>query len=337
MFGKNSRISYNNLFFLFGVQLFFLLSAFSIFYGYFNRLNDREGIKKYLLRRFLRIAPLFYFLIASEAVLSCFGGTGHSFNEYLINITFIFNFFPGQHQSIVGAGWPIGVLFIFYLLVPVLIAFVRKISIALTLLVGVLFVSSYYYKYMNSLLGDSNLFGYMSIITQLPFFMMGIVLFLVMRKILLNEKILEKRLTKIIGLGLVVFAISLASTLIWVNPLFLILFQTPYIIAAFCTWGLVFSCLIAGFILYPCKIYVNKVTKFIGDRSYSIYLIHPIVLSILMPIYQAIYGWINDWTLAFFISVLITLPPVLGFASLLYEFIEKPAFKYGERLLLKNR
>ena len=45
------------------VQLFFLLSAFFIYYGYYDHLTNRREIKKYLIHRFLRIAPLFYVMM----------------------------------------------------------------------------------------------------------------------------------------------------------------------------------------------------------------------------------------------------------------------------------
>lgn len=46
------------------VQMFFILSAFCLCLGYYNRINDRIEIKKYLVRRIFRIVPLFYFMIA---------------------------------------------------------------------------------------------------------------------------------------------------------------------------------------------------------------------------------------------------------------------------------
>lgn len=361
-----------------GVQLFFVLSAFSIYYGYYDGLNDKEEIKNYLVRRFLRIAPVFYLILAIMALLSFFGGPSYSILEYLVNITFIFNFFPSECVSIVAAGWAIGVLFIFYLLVPILIPLIRRIKVAFISLIVILFLSSYYYNSIHSISGIPVYFSSISIITQLPFFIMGIFCFLLIRgrlekknrdvKFSMHQRIIGKvfketvkknihklhskeiekviknmgktfltRMPNIIGLGLILFAILLTSQLMWPSPLKLLLGKVPYINAYYYIWGFVFCCLIVGFILYPCRLYVNRVTKFIGDRSYSVYLIHPLVLVFLAPFYTVIYEWIADWGLAFLISFLFTLLIVLFISSLVYKFIEQPAMKYGISFILKKK
>ena len=46
-----------------GVQLFYVISAFSLYLSLHSRLGERHLIKKYFVRRFFRIAPLWWFAI----------------------------------------------------------------------------------------------------------------------------------------------------------------------------------------------------------------------------------------------------------------------------------
>src|SRR3546814_12598933 len=47
-----------------GVPLFYIVSAFSLLIGYRDRLATRDDLRVYFLRRFFRIAPLFYVMMA---------------------------------------------------------------------------------------------------------------------------------------------------------------------------------------------------------------------------------------------------------------------------------
>lgn len=51
-----------------GVTMFFIVSAFSLYYTMPLRLKERNPTFSFYLHRFFRIAPLFYFLIAATLV-----------------------------------------------------------------------------------------------------------------------------------------------------------------------------------------------------------------------------------------------------------------------------
>jgi peptidoglycan/LPS O-acetylase OafA/YrhL len=46
-----------------GVPLFYLVSAFGLTLGYFGKISSQSELKHYFVRRFFRIAPLFYFMM----------------------------------------------------------------------------------------------------------------------------------------------------------------------------------------------------------------------------------------------------------------------------------
>jgi len=306
---------------LLAVQSFFVLSAFSLYNSYFDRLNNPEQIKGYFVRRFLKIAPLFYLMIIAWGINDYVNGTVFSFGTYLINCTFLFNLVPGLEGSIVTAGWAIGVLFLFYLIFPILVFFIRRIRYAIILLVGSLLISYYYMTFLNNI-PELSSFSDRSIVTQFPFFVSGLLGFLLIRGLLVKKELLQKRLVKGIGLGLMVFAIVLACILLWVWPLYHM-------------WGVVFGCLIIGLVLYPSRVLVNRPIKFIGDRSYSIYLLHPFLILLSSPIYSGISSWIGNIGISFLISFIYTFTLVLGLSVITYRFIEQPLLQRDTSLFSK--
>ena len=319
------------------VQLFFFISGFSLFYGYFDRLNDLNGVKKYLVSRFLRIAPLFYTMIVFWSGLLFFTqGVTCSLGEYLINFTFLFNIIPGMANSIVPAGWTIGILFLFYLIVPILIVVIRKFSVSIVGLAGSIFVAIFYYDYMSTLGGIDWLYNYTSIITQFPFFLAGIVCYFIVKKILAKEELLNKIRIKVIGVALIISGIFITCLITLISPILIYCSHIPFAIGLLYVWGVVFICFLIGLILYPWKGVVNRVSKFLGNISYSIYLVHPVVLLLSIPVYNNIYEWIGYWDISFLISFIYTLIILLVVSFLTYKFIEKPAIKYGKSFILKK-
>jgi peptidoglycan/LPS O-acetylase OafA/YrhL len=82
---------------------------------------------------------------------------GHLIELLIINATFVFNFFPGLHESIVAAGWSVGVEMPFYFAFPFILGRVRRLRDAMTFLVaagiisvasGLLFAGTPGYAYM---------------------------------------------------------------------------------------------------------------------------------------------------------------------------------------------
>jgi len=321
-----------------GVQLFFILSGFSLFWGYCGRLNDNESVKKYLVQRFLRIAPIFYLMIFVWGVFFYFLGYNYSSGEYLVNFTFVFNLFPGLHASIVQAGWAVGVLVIFYLIFPIIITIVKRALVSFALLILSLFLCSFYYQYLGGISGLSASYPYMSFVFQFPFFAMGIFLYYIVEKVVFKDSFLKKKSTKIIGACLFLGSIGFYSLAIWYDgPFIWLLNQIPFINASFyLSWFLVFSCMILGVIFFPWKGIVNRISKFLGKQSYSIYLLHPFIILQSIPVYNGIFGLISDINFAFILSFLYTVFIVSITSYVTYRLIERPAINYGSPSILEK-
>src|SRR6478609_6857089 len=97
-----------------GVHLFFALSAFSLAWAN-PQAASRPG--PYLVKRFFRIAPLYWLLATLILLVGGWPGTGRVLAEY----GFAFNFIPGWQGGLVPAGWTVGVEMPFYVLLPLLL------------------------------------------------------------------------------------------------------------------------------------------------------------------------------------------------------------------------
>lgn len=98
------------------VYLFMAISAFSLCCGYYDRfLNGSISIESFYRRRFAKIFPFFAVLclidLISEPSLS-------SLLEVFANLTLCFGLLPNPTMSVIGVGWFIGLIFVFYLIFP---------------------------------------------------------------------------------------------------------------------------------------------------------------------------------------------------------------------------
>lgn len=115
-----------------GVQLFFIISAFTMFYT----LSNHGGTASFFVRRFFRIAPLFYIvMILSLIVGNALPGRywspeGVSSLGIILTGVFLNGWHPAWHTSLIDGGWTIAVEMNFYLLVPFLFLNVRKTWVA---------------------------------------------------------------------------------------------------------------------------------------------------------------------------------------------------------------
>ena len=143
-----------------GVSLFFVLSAFSLSYAMDKRSKEKRLLRNFYIRRFFRIAPLFYFLmviywIRDAAVFGVF----HSLSEVLINASFLFNLTPCCITGFVWASWTVGVIALLYLIFPAIHKYIRNLHGALALFVASALIAwgwSYFIKSYGVAIGYLN-------------------------------------------------------------------------------------------------------------------------------------------------------------------------------------
>ena len=119
-----------------GVQLFYMLSAFTLFltYTYHNR-QEQYPKRNFFLRRFFRIAPLYFLAIIYYLWQDGFGprpwlgdAPGVSKLNILSNFLMLHSFSPYWINSVVPGGWSVGIEFLFYSIFPFIFSRIRNMQ-----------------------------------------------------------------------------------------------------------------------------------------------------------------------------------------------------------------
>ncbi len=110
----------------YGVSAFFVLSGFLLFRTASWQRIQKEGVGHFWLRRFLRLAPVFYLACAMNVMFHLGMGPGPTLRYLLENLTLTFGAFHPNHALVIG-GWYVGLVSLLYFAYPAL-AWVREKS-----------------------------------------------------------------------------------------------------------------------------------------------------------------------------------------------------------------
>jgi peptidoglycan/LPS O-acetylase OafA/YrhL len=310
-----------------GVQLFYVASALTLCMSWIAR-SSRETFpaRNFYIRRFCRIAPMFYIAMLFYIFLNGFSPAywfpnGIKWWFIPITVTFLHGFHPETINSIVPGGWSIAVEMSFYLILPFVIpriksiescAFFFVISMVLYGLNKLLIPHIFFYPENQQYLIKS--FSYLDFLGQLPVFIIGIFAYLIF-----HEKYPRKQ-------------IAIVGSLLFVVFLLLCIYPVSKIPHHIVAGGLfsVFSLLLAN---WPIRLLVNRVTITLGKLSFSMYLMQFAVLAYFSKLgFDNIFQGSNITSLLHFLCVVL----VTAFVSIIfYNYVEKPGIVLGKCLIEK--
>ena len=306
-----------------GVPLFFVISAFSLYLSTFTRVSSPNWLRIYFIKRFFRIAPLFYLMICIYLIfLYVKFDKVFSLQEITINFLFLYNFFPGRQGSIVWAGWTIGVEYLIYAVLPFCLVYVRSERRALIILLFCTVVSIVA-RGLYAELSVPEEYGYMSFLGQVGVFAVGIPAYFIYR-----SSLGASRQT---FYGYLAFAVFLILVLGMINMSFPPLHGPGKIHLQ--VWAVAFGALILSQVLAPIGVITNRFTVFLGMLSFSLYLWHPLVIVGLKPVYKWIYTGIRETYYAFPLCFLVTAVVLIAVAAVSHRLIEVPGIAAGERII----
>jgi peptidoglycan/LPS O-acetylase OafA/YrhL len=310
-----------------GVTLFFMVSAFSLYFTMPLRLRESHPTRAFYLHRFFRIAPLFYLLLVAtlirDAVLS---GFHHSKLDIAASVLFLFNAFPGREPGIVWAGWAVGVEMLFYAAFPLIYKRVRSSADAITFGLGCLLAWNLIQSILTYLAVPATLtasIGQWSVFRHLPIFAAGILTFRIYTSFD-SVKIDEGQYSDI-GNALILSGMLCYFSLLegWLPNVFGDLYYWQ---------AIAYGSMFLGLALSPWKLVVNRTTGYLGKISYSLYLNHPTVVLLLTPVYRWFYSQTPYLTVAFLASVVLTFAITVPLSILTYKFVEAPGIALGKSL-----
>lgn len=236
------------------VFLFMVISGFGLCCGYYDKIiNNRISVAAFYGKRYAKIWPYFALLCIIDLILS---PSPEALYETFANLTLCFGLLPNANISVIGVGWFLGVVFVFYLIFPFvcyLLSGRRRAWLSLAVAIVFNILCSIYFK------ADRTSFIYCA-----AFFLAGGMIFLYRETL---ERIVQKYRWAII-----LVCIGLAAVYYFVTaivPLILLLCSS-----------LVVYCL--G--VQRAGILQNPVTKFLSEISMEMYLCHMVIFRLIEKI-----------------------------------------------------
>ncbi len=302
----------------YGVQLFFVISAFTIFYSLYT---SDSSTYNFFIRRFFRIAPLYLIAVVTYAWIYGSGAVGIG-----LNLTFLHGFAPQYINSVVPGGWSIGVEMAFYCMIPFLFKKIRNLKAALYFfLLTLLFSFACMYLYRKGISSTPELesFVYFWLPNQLPVFALGFMVYFASFRNS-EDKISGPFYPLLLFSFLIIFCLMTKFSIFGEHLVF----------------GMSAALVIFLLKFKPLPRLVNKVTLFLGKISYSLYLGQYVAINLLQkckvfsPLHEA--GRISAiGNLAINGCLLLSVTALLAFT--LYHIVELPFQKVGRTFLKKQK
>lgn len=312
----------------YSVHLFFILSAYSLMYSTELKVNQPNWISDYFIKRFFRIAPLFYFIFAGFIGHSLFSEAGlKDITSIILNLTFTFGFVPAS--GIVWGGWSVGVEMIFYAIFPVLLLGIQTHRSAFVFLIFSIIItcalrSALHFQYVSLDPLARFDWSYFSFASNICFFAMGMYAYL-LSKFYKNDK-------KLLGIYFPIIAVVIIGGLLF-SDLGGLLHNSYRLDIVLWGLGLTSLCIWQG--AFPSTFIANRFFEYMGERSFSIYLLHPVIIIYskvyLVRLYELLQPYIGNY--AFFICALMITLLIMLFAELTYRFIEVQGIRLGWKII----
>lgn len=325
------------------VDLFMIMSGFLMTYHYWNRESFEPWHRpktwlRFYLRRFFRIAPLYYLLLIVSLLLGSqlfeWRSTvdeytqavkqmesrykDRSVDNLLMHVTFLFGAFPRYSFSTPLPDWSIGLEMQFYLVFPFLVWFLRKwryLAPVFVVLMGSFILTKYVLD------GVFPMPSFLPL--KISYFFIGMLLATAHHHKLENWNL---SFSLIILIWAIVFLTYDRLIFVLSFLLMMIIFydrkKNPLGVRRI-VFGLE-------------NVLANRITKRLADMSYGAYLLH---LLIMIPFGACFLksSWYAEASGAVRFTVLLmsTAGPTYLLSWVLYKYVEQPGISFGKRLVSK--
>jgi peptidoglycan/LPS O-acetylase OafA/YrhL len=260
-----------------GVQLFYMVSAYSLVISYARKKQAGFRWGAYACRRFFRIAPAFYLAIAVYTSVRAFDTVPVDIAKTITSMLFINGFVPGHIHSVVPNGWSVAVETSFYLVLPLLLLLltdlVRAVFWVVLSIPAAVFLSMGVAAMARRFSGDEAWANAVVEHTvywlpaQFPVFLAGIFAFFVAYQPLGAAM---RRLSGWRATGMLVLVFGAGAVANGWLPVRMATVLVPLVLLPWVLW--------VG--SERRNLFVNSVTIGIGKISYSVYLFHQLSIDV---------------------------------------------------------
>ncbi|MFM0705800.1 acyltransferase family protein [Paraburkholderia sediminicola] len=309
-----------------GVMLFFVVSAFTLCLSMESRkLDESTPLLNFYLRRFFRIAPLFYVWIIIYCIRDALVfGVVHSPRDVAESLFFVLNFIPGHEQGFVWASWTIGAEMAFYVIFPLIFRLSNNLGKAGCMFFVTLLIQTAWGHFVSATIKSSDIAGpfySMGVLHALPNFMLGVIAFHIYR-------LIDHSKAHRLGIGyLLIGAFCWLFYGLVTDQIF------PGIGDSATIQGAFFTILLLGTSITAPSLIVNRFTRFFGKISYSVYLSHATILYFMSGIFAFYYRHMPLVTFSYALSLATGLLVITPISYLTYRFVETPGNRMGRTVI----
>lgn len=253
---------------IYGVSIFYVLSGLTLYYVYHNRMQPSVAdLQDFFKKRILRIYPLLWLATLLTIIVS---DKEFMLSKFLLNLSGLFGFIKWNEYYATGA-WSIGNELVFYCFFPLFIWF-TKISRWLLALCGLIFLTLYIYFAFIKLNPNLPLVEqwdiYVNPFNQVFLFLSGYLIGLLFTATNLKDATLYL----LVSISVALFIFYPTST------------EVIDIVTGSNRLVFTLTCILICLFFYKANLklptWLHKVLSILGETSYSLYLIHPIVFTV---------------------------------------------------------
>jgi exopolysaccharide production protein ExoZ len=295
-----------------GVDFFFVLSGFIIFYTCYTLIGNKSKIKDYIIKRLIRIYPIYWLITIGVLLMYYIMDNGREFSvKQIINSILLL---PQNEIPIVSVSWSLVYELVFYFMFGLIIFFDKKVG----KIIGTIWIICILLNSFNVI--DFSRTPYANVIfsnNNIEFLIGCVVAFFV-----LNYSL--KYRVSILVIGLLLFIYS------WVSVIEGNILRGST--ESMLMFGISCGLIVLGTSLLDINFQpkIPKLFIILGDASFSIYLTHIYFFGILNLVFMKL-DLVNP-LFAFVFNVIVTL--ILGIVC--YYLVEKPLLSFLRSKFLYN-
>ncbi|MEX0314226.1 MAG: acyltransferase family protein [Allomuricauda sp.] len=288
----------------FGVHLFFAISGFILTLPFLRNINGNISLKKYFLRRLIRIEPPYLiaitiFLVTHIALQE--QSIAFLLERYFASFFYVHSAWFSSSSYILPVAWSLEIEVQFYLLMPLLIYFIKFLKTA------------YWRAFIYILLLLTSIFIDILPFSDLNDFMLFFLAGIISADIYLNINIKKSVLWDF------VFAICMFSFFAFnIDPL---------------RFFLLVGIIVASFnVVWLRKFLNNRLVTVIGGMCYSLYLLHYPLYHLMMKLFSNMFTVSNSFEWTYLVQSIIFVPISIVIMGGYFLLVEKPFMVLSQKM-----
>jgi exopolysaccharide production protein ExoZ len=325
VFGQGTRLSSGIAALgLYSVEGFFIVSGFCFFLLYRDtpfvarapggalRLDAGE-LRRFHVKRFFRIAPLYYLAVALNLLLQQPAAASFTWPRLAENLSLTFGLFHPNHSLVLG-GWSIGIEYVFYLAFPLLAWLTRRPGALHAAAIALIALAYPFTFALIDAAPEPRKFHVYAVVANHAFLFLlgGVVADLHRRlRLRLSAPLFAAALGAIVWIAIARHEVAIDAFMLVTGPA-----RVEHL-------AKVFAITVLFALLDPAASWLLRPVRWLGDLSYSTYLLHPFAYLAVSKLVPA-----ASMLVTFTASLLAT----LALAALSYHLLERPLIEVGRRL-----